>query len=228
MTTKTINVLHIEDDKVQRMRLAHHLGAIKEFQFTITCVESEEDAVKAFSRGGTDLVILDYQLTQGNGLSCLHKLRGQDAIVPIVAVSGVASAETAADLLHAGADDYFDKHELDRQALARSVRHVLARTDAMRQGSLAPASESVARIEAGFRELCSTFRTRLGPDFFRQLDELETAAREAIFTPAKLQDLVDRVYPEQDAMNVSFRMELRPLLSEIFMRLFGTGPARSV
>ena len=58
-------VLHVEDDKIQASALiAHYLTEPKEREYVVTGVESEDDAVNAFQRGGVDLVILDYQFAK--------------------------------------------------------------------------------------------------------------------------------------------------------------------
>jgi DNA-binding response OmpR family regulator len=111
--------------------MAHHLATLSEFTFDIHCADSERVAVEEFDHGGAEFVILDYHLAQGNGLNCLRALRARDPIVPIIAVSGVATPEIAADLLQAGADDYIGKQDLSSGLLARSVRDALTRADAL-------------------------------------------------------------------------------------------------
>jgi DNA-binding response OmpR family regulator len=218
-------VLHIEDDQIQRLRLAHHLADMKEFHFAITCVESEDSAVEAFRQAGADLVILDYQLSQGNGLSCLHQLRRQDATVPVVAVSGAASAEVAAKLLQAGADEYLSKHDLDADILARSVRHLLARTEALRQAGSTLESSAAARIEALFRQAYATFRASVSAEFFELLDALEVAAQQSHLTPERLHGLLETtcatLEPSTPADRPDLNPHLRPVLLEILVRLFG-------
>ncbi len=133
MPARTIRLLHVEDDLAQRRFVSHHLASIGEYHFDILTAEGEEAALHEFNGGGVDFVILDYHLTQGNGLSCLQKLRGRDRIVPIITVSGVATPEIAAELLQVGADDFISKKDLSNDVLARSVRDALARADAWRQ-----------------------------------------------------------------------------------------------
>lgn len=133
MPTRTVRLLHVEDDLAQRRFMAHHLAAMGEFDFDIRCVASESAAVGEFDAARPDFVIVDYFLTEGDGLSCLQSLRARDSIVPIVAVSGVATPEIAAELLLAGADDYIGKQDLSRDVLARAVREALARADALRK-----------------------------------------------------------------------------------------------
>ncbi|RUL82325.1 response regulator [Tautonia sociabilis] len=130
---QTIRLLHVEDDGMQRALVRHHLAAIDELQFDIRYAESEEDALELFEQGGADLVVLDYQLRRGNGLSCLRALRLSDPIVPVIAVSGVATPEIASELLQAGADDYISKEELTSSLLVASMRTSLIRASACRQ-----------------------------------------------------------------------------------------------
>jgi hypothetical protein len=52
--------------------------------------------------------------------------------VPIVAISGMASPEIAAELLQGGADDDIDKAEVSSRRLAENLGWLLARTAASR------------------------------------------------------------------------------------------------
>ena len=133
MPPRIIKLLHVEDSMVPRRILARQLAAVKEYSFAITCVASEDEAVEEFSRGGFDCVILDYHLAQGDGLSCLRKLRALDSLAPIIAASGEATPEIAAELLRVGADDYISKADLQSGAVTRSLCAALARTEALRQ-----------------------------------------------------------------------------------------------
>jgi DNA-binding response OmpR family regulator len=85
-----------------------------------------------FPGGGFELVILDYHLSQGNGLSCLRNIRQIDSIVPIITVSSVATDEIVSVLISAGADDYLAKQSLSSKTLGQSVRNVLTRAKAFR------------------------------------------------------------------------------------------------
>jgi DNA-binding response OmpR family regulator len=137
MPSRSIKILHIEDEEAQRREIAHHLQAMDEFQFEILYADSEEAALDVFRSGEVESVILDYRLREGDGLHCLEKLRQRDQVVPIIAVSGVASAEVADNLVQAGADDYICKQDLTSELLARSVRDSLGRADAFRKRNAA-------------------------------------------------------------------------------------------
>jgi CheY-like chemotaxis protein len=132
MEPATFRVLHVEDDRIQQRLVARHLQAMEEFRFEIQAVPSEEEAVESWSNGDFQLVILDYQLREGDGLNCLRRLRQIDPIVPIIALSGTATSEIAAELIEAGADDYLSKQNLKGEVLSQSVRNVSTRARAFR------------------------------------------------------------------------------------------------
>jgi CheY-like chemotaxis protein len=219
MSVRPVKLLHVEDNQTQHVMLAALLRGLPEFDFDVTRASTEEAAVAEFQGGGYEFVLLDYQLDEGDGLSCLHRLRALDPLVPIVAVSGMATEEVAADLLRSGADDYVNKMELTFDGFARSVREALARTDAFRRrlgaaGRPGPAAEP-------FRELCRAFTAALGPDFPARLDAFEAAARAAGLSEEGLRLAFEEVcagWPHRGEA----RRALRPLLLELFLRLFGT------
>src|SRR5688500_346218 len=109
MTPRPIKLLHIEDDPTQQVLIEHFLQGMGEFKFDIIYAESEDDAVNEFKRGGIDFILLDYHLSEGDGLGCLRRIRQVDPIVPVVVVSGLATPEITAELLRFGADDYIPK-----------------------------------------------------------------------------------------------------------------------
>jgi CheY-like chemotaxis protein len=214
MSVRPVKLLHVEDNYTQHRLLAGLLRALPEFDFAVTRVGSEEAAVAEFRQGGYEFVLLDYRLEEGDGLSCLHRLRALAPLVPIVAVSGMATEEVAADLLRSGADDYVNKEELTFDGFARSVREALARTDAFRR-RLGGAEHRPGPAADLFRQLCATFTSALGPDFLERLDAFESAARAAGLTEEGLRREFEEV-----CAGGSSRRALRPLLLELFLRLY--------
>jgi two-component system cell cycle response regulator len=133
MSIRTVKILHVEDEEAQRLILAHHLKTIESLRFDVYYADAEQAAIDLFRRGGMDFVILDYNLRQGDGLHTLEQIRLIDPIVPIIAISGQATEEIAADLVQAGADDYIRKQDLDSTLLSRSLKSALERADAWRR-----------------------------------------------------------------------------------------------
>ncbi len=221
MPPRAVKVLHIEDDLMQQRMTAQQLKTLREFQFDIVAVDSEDGAVEEFQRRGPELVLLDYHLTQGNGLSCLHKLRERDRIVPIIAMSGLATPEIAAELLRVGADDYLSKQELTTEDLARSVRDSLARADAWRRAARPSSMKLVPdKTAASFDSLCQRFVADNAVDLLHRLDAFETAARASSLKVEQMQALFENACTDA----ADRRRLLRPLLLELILRLYSDEP----
>lgn len=225
MTARLIHLLHIEDEETEQLLVAEILNSIAEFTFDITHVESEEAAVAAFEERPVDFVILDYQLTQGDGLSCLRRLRRLAPVVPVVALSGVATPKIAAELLRSGADDYFSKQDLDAAALVRSIREAIARTDAYRlHAGIADLNEN-AQFGQAFERICESYLNQCGVSILRLIDEFDRCARHVSWTPGKMQYLFEAECRRLDAARPPgeppSRKVLRPVFLEIMLRLFG-------
>jgi DNA-binding response OmpR family regulator len=225
MSTRTVQLLHVEDDLLQQRLVAGNLRGMQEPAFAIVHATTEMDALRAFNPATCDLVILDYHLKQGDGLSLLRQLRRLDPLVPTIALSGRASSEVAAELVAAGADDFLCKRGLTCEALAGSVRAALLRADRVRQRA-ARAPERNGKVEAALADVCNHFAAAAGPDFVRRLDELEALAREAHVGEAALKQMFNNLCTRLDAVNPlappSGRQLLRPLFVEMLVRLFGS------
>jgi DNA-binding response OmpR family regulator len=132
MSPRIVKLLHIEDDVLQQRLVARKLSADTELRYEITFVEGEDAATAEFARGCYEFVLLDYQLSQGDGLSCLRKLRAMDEIVPIIVLSGT-TPQVATELLRTGADDYLSKCDLAGSALLDILHESLERADLWRR-----------------------------------------------------------------------------------------------
>jgi DNA-binding response OmpR family regulator len=227
MPPRTIRLLHVEDDPFQQKVIAHHLQCIEELRFHVTCASNEDQAIAEFRRQPSDFVIIDYHLSQGDGLSCLRTLRQQDPIVPIVAVSGQASEEIAAALLRSGADDYISKCDLHGDLLAGSIRMALRRADAWRRRKPVSAESGRDRARAALLKVCKGFTTSAGSDFLHRLAECETAVEEINLTGEQLDKLFEVVCLELTAAcptdRFSVRQFLRPIRLELQLRLARDG-----
>ena len=222
MTQRTVKVLHVEDDTLQHRVIKHHLAGDEQWSFDITAVENEDDAIAQFTGGKFELVILDYQLPQGNGLSCLKRLRAKDPILPVVVVSGAAGPQEFSELLFFGAADCLNKKDLDRPALLASVHSAVTCADEWRRR--APPEESTVdpQIEQLLDALGQAYLQHLPAAFFEDWDRFESSA--ASLSPQQLQRLFDgmcsRLAAGSDRAAVTHK--LRPILLESIMRLYGT------
>lgn len=227
MSARSIRLLHVEDDAIQRRLLEVHLKKLADLCFEIAPAESEDEALKRIT-DGFDLVLLDYHLKQGNGLNLLKRLRDLEPHLPIVAISGVATPEIAAELLEAGADDYFSKEGLEPEVFGRSLRSALARADAWKARAPDLDNELMSKVVGLFQSISADFAQFAMPSFLDRLDKLEVSARSANLTFAQTLRIFENVCERlgQGHDPTKFKKLLRPVMLEIVLRLFDEPPAR--
>ncbi len=227
MSTRSIRLLHVEDDAIQRRLMSAHLGKLADLQFDVTAVESEDEALTKVT-GGFDMVLLDYHLTEGNGLNCLKRVRQVDSHVPIIAISGVATPEIAAELLEAGADDYFSKDGFEPEVFSRSVRAALARADAWKARAPDMDTGVMSEIVGAFDTLCVDFAKFADPGLMERFETIEKSARKVNLTFAQLmrvfESTCEKLAKGKDLTRV--RRALRPVMLELVLRLFEESPSR--
>lgn len=204
-------ILVVEDDRAIRQLLAFIL---KPAGYTVMEAGDAASAGDEMNRAMPDLVLLDWQLPDMDGLRLLKMWRGDEltARVPVIMVSARMTEADRVAGLRAGADDYIVKPFARDELLAR-VQAVLRRTAAA-PGNIPEVREfrglaldvRSLRVSAGGRSL------PLGPIEFRLLN-LFMSQPERALTRAQIVDRVWRsnVYVDERTVDVHIR-RLRAVL----------------
>ena len=100
-------------------------GILRDEGFSVTAVASAEEALAATSRELYDLVLLDVALPGMDGIEALSQLRTSGHEMPVVMISGHASAEQAVRALREGAVDFLEK-PLALERVLLTVNNTLA------------------------------------------------------------------------------------------------------
>ncbi len=119
-----LRVLIVDDDQVDRMAVRRVLTAI-EPSAIISEAADVASAVAAIETHGFDCAVLDFHLPDGDGLGVLAHVRAAGRGPPIIMLTGVTDAQTAVELMKAGATDYIPKAALSPERLERSFRYAL-------------------------------------------------------------------------------------------------------
>jgi DNA-binding response OmpR family regulator len=119
------HILVVEDDDATRDLLAQYLG---DYKFQVSLAATAAEGERQLTEEVVDLVVLDLNLPDGDGLALARKLRDSSNI-PIVILTGRADEVDRVVGLELGADDYVTKPFSPRELLAR-VRAVLRRAQA--------------------------------------------------------------------------------------------------
>ena len=140
--TPSMRILYIEDDpglaRLVETRLAPE-------GYAVDSAATGREGLQVFDEAIHDLVIVDYQLPDCNGLDVLQSLISRSAGVPVIMATGAGSEEVAVRAMKLGAADYIHKESYDK--FFRLLPSVIER--AIRQAEIA---RQKLRVEADLRE----------------------------------------------------------------------------
>jgi DNA-binding response OmpR family regulator len=123
-------ILTVEDD--ERIRTAVKL-ALEDEGWDVVEASTGEDALEAFHREPTDVVLIDIMLPGIDGFEVCRSVR-RSSDVPIVMVTARADTHDVVAGLEAGADDYLTKPFAPKELSAR-IRALLRRARSTDSGS---------------------------------------------------------------------------------------------
>jgi DNA-binding response OmpR family regulator len=113
-------ILAIEDDWTVRSVLEHTLASAGH---QVELVHGVADGRERLAAGSYDVVLLDLNLPDGNGLDLLRDIRTEHGRnVSILVLSGMRQEEAVVRGLELGADDYVTKPFSPPELLARVAR----------------------------------------------------------------------------------------------------------
>ncbi|MGI6580440.1 MAG: response regulator transcription factor [Saccharofermentanales bacterium] len=107
---------------------------LEEEGFAVHCAYSIEDTVQAMSKEAFDLIILDINLPDGDGLNFLEDLR-KISSVPVIFASARTSETDRILGFQRGGDDYLPK-PFSLEELSLRIRALLRRTYGREQGEI--------------------------------------------------------------------------------------------
>lgn len=118
-----MKILLVEDDPATRELLAFHLTAAR---YTVEQAVDGTTALELAVLWNYDLIILDLNIPQLDGLSLCRQLRDQNIATPILILTAQSGDDSLVTGLDAGADDYVTKPFEVQGVLAR-IRALLRR-----------------------------------------------------------------------------------------------------
>lgn len=106
MSTTPLRILLAEDDLINRKVALHILGKLG-------CeADAAENGAEALEKGGResyDLILMDMQMPEMDGLEAARRLRDLGRTMPIIALTGDGSEKARQSVLEAGMNDLLQK-----------------------------------------------------------------------------------------------------------------------
>jgi len=153
-------ILVVDDEKFFQDLMANIL--IEE-GYQVQIAGSGEDALKSFSEGEFQVIVMDLVLPDIMGTEVLARVRERDPEVAVIMVTAYASMESAIEALKAGAYDYIKK-PIIKEDLLYSVERALERQQLASRNQ-----QLVHQLEARIEEMKTMSREK--EEVFRILDE---------------------------------------------------------
>lgn len=130
MSVLGARVLLVDDDALLMHRLGRHL---REQGLVVSVAYSAEEARHAMRQTPPDLVVLDWNLPDRDGVAALADWRAEGFAMPVMMLSGNVSTAHRVGGLRVGADDYLIK-PFDVQELLARMEALLRRSGWTRVG----------------------------------------------------------------------------------------------
>jgi DNA-binding response OmpR family regulator len=129
------HIIIVDDEAPAREMVGEYL---KMHGFGVTLCDGGRSLREQIERATPDLVVLDLNMPEEDGLSIIRDLKSRGN-VPVIMLTGTASPIDRVVGLELGADDYLAKPCELRELMAR-IRSVLRRSAPARQAQAAPAA----------------------------------------------------------------------------------------
>jgi len=100
------SVLIVEDEKILLQNMATYLNRLS---FNVSLSDTMSDALDKVEQHSFDIILLDYNLPDGDGIDFITRIRERHSQTAIIMITGECSVDVAVAAMKAGADDYLTK-----------------------------------------------------------------------------------------------------------------------
>ena len=127
MSTENVRILLIEDNPCEAEFVRDVLARLPDRRFLLDAAPTFSDGLARLVENPPDLVLLDLNLPDSNGLTTFECLRQAAPPLPVIILTGLQDEALAALAIRHGAQDYLVKGQVEPNALARSVSNAIER-----------------------------------------------------------------------------------------------------
>ncbi len=122
-----MKLLLVEDNPDDAAFLGASLRRQQAADVALVHVSSLAEAATRLAAESFDVVLLDLNLPDANGLACVDAIQAVNERLPIVVLSGQDNEEFAVSILNRGVQDYLVKWEGQGRTILRSIRYAIER-----------------------------------------------------------------------------------------------------
>lgn len=105
-----------------------YLAPIDDEKFDLVVAERLDSGIELLREESFDVVLLDLNLPDSDGLATFENLHDQAPMAPVIVLTGLNDNVTGLAAVKAGAQDYLQKGGVDRSVLVRTIRYSIERS----------------------------------------------------------------------------------------------------
>ena len=138
MSKKRISILLIEDNPRDVDVLREELGESEKLVFDLQHVVRLSEGLAYLSDNlQTDIILLDLNLPDCQGIQTFEKMHSGSLNLPIIVLTGTDDDELALEAVGLGAQDYLVKGRLEKYGLIRAICYAIERNQLSQELSAA-------------------------------------------------------------------------------------------
>lgn len=127
MGVRPIKVLLIEDNPGDARLLREALADGEGMSFELECADRLSAGLERLAQGGIELLLLDLDLPDSQGLDALARTQPHARGVPVIVLTGLHDEILGVKAVQMAAQDYLVKGEFDSKLLVRAMRYAIER-----------------------------------------------------------------------------------------------------
>ena len=174
---RTFQVLLIEDDPDDVVLLTDSLNEALPNRVELFHAKTLNEGLDYSTKSVFDIVLLDLNLPDSNGLNTLSNLLVTALQAPIVILTGMDDEELSMRALQAGAQDYLVKGKADSDLLARAIRYAIERYRLQHELEVSRQREQEAHEFASLEKISQDTQTNVTEQVFGVLRVSQSAPK---------------------------------------------------
>lgn len=124
---KHIKILLIEDNSDHFELVKTILADVDNVEFDMAWAKSLAKGLKYLTKKNIDVILLDLNLPDSSGIESFIKINAHSYDKPILIMSALDDEELALEIVHAGAEDYLIKGQIDSRLIRQSIFYAIER-----------------------------------------------------------------------------------------------------
>jgi len=125
--THAVHILLIEDNPGDAVLIEQRLRSARDFRYEFDHVSRLKPGLERLEAGGIDVVLLDLNLPDAQGLRTVDSVHDAHAGIPVVVLTGLEDRKLGTRAIRRGAQDYLPKARVSTELLSRTILHAIER-----------------------------------------------------------------------------------------------------